>query len=149
AGDLCIFLASQAEALGCEIYPGFAATDILYNGNGEVIGVSTGDMGIDKAGQKTVNFQPGMHLHAKQTLFAEGCRGQLSQNLMNRFYLCEGVQPQTYGLGIKEIWQIPPEKHQRGLVIHTVGWPLDYATYGGSFIYHLSDNRVSLGFVVG
>ena len=147
--NLCQFLASQAEALGCEIYPGFAATDILYNGNGEVIGVATGDMGIDKEGNKTANYQPGMHLHAKQTLFAEGCRGQLSQNLMSRFQLRQGVQPQTYGLGIKEIWQIPAEKHQQGHVIHTIGWPLDNATYGGSFIYHLSKNRVAIGFVVG
>ncbi|WP_133127293.1 electron transfer flavoprotein-ubiquinone oxidoreductase [Legionella nagasakiensis] len=148
-GDLCKFLAAQAETLGCEIYPGFAATDILYNGNGEVIGVATGNVGIDKAGNKTANYQPGMHLHAKQTLFAEGCRGQLSLNLMNRFQLCQNVQPQTYGLGIKEIWQILPEKHRQGLVIHTVGWPLDHKTYGGSFIYHLSNHRVAIGFVVG
>ncbi|RUQ81495.1 electron transfer flavoprotein-ubiquinone oxidoreductase [Legionella septentrionalis] len=148
-GDLCRFLATQAEQFGCEIYPGFAATDILYNGQGEVIGVATGDVGIDKNGIKTANFQPGMHLHAKQTLFAEGCRGQLSQNLMNRFDLRQGVSPQTYGLGIKEIWQISPKQHKQGRVIHTVGWPLDQATYGGSFIYHLSNHRVAIGFVVG
>jgi len=148
-GELCQFLATQAENLGCEIYPGFAATDILYNGAGEVIGVATGDVGIDKEGKKTANYQPGMHLHARQTLFAEGCRGQLSQNLMNRFQLRQGVQPQTYGLGIKEIWQIPADKHKLGQVVHTVGWPLDKTTYGGSFIYHLSDNRVAIGFVVG
>ena len=148
-GELCQFLAAQAEALGCEIYPGFAATDILYNTNGDVIGVATGDMGIDKEGQATVNYQAGMHLHAKQTIFAEGCRGQLSQILMDRFQLRTNVQPQTYGLGIKEIWQIPPAQHQQGHVIHTVGWPLNQATYGGSFIYHLSDNRVAIGFVVG
>ncbi|WED44639.1 electron transfer flavoprotein-ubiquinone oxidoreductase [Legionella cardiaca] len=148
-GELCQFLATQAENLGCEIYPGFAATEILYNTHGEVIGVATGDVGIDKAGNKTANYQPGMHLHAKQTLFAEGCRGQLSQNLMRRFHLRDNVQPQTYGIGIKEIWQVAPEKHQPGTVIHTLGWPLDNTTYGGSFIYHLSKNRVAIGFVVG
>lgn len=148
-GELCQFLATQAEALGCEIYPGFAATQLLFNKNNEVIGVATGEVGIDKTGNKTANYQSGMHLQAKQTLFAEGCRGQLSQQLMNHFQLRQNAQPQTYGLGIKEIWQIPAEFHQQGLVIHTVGWPLDYATYGGSFIYHLSKHRVAIGFVVG
>ncbi len=148
-GELCQFLATQAENLGCEIYPGFAAMDLLYNKKNEVIGVATGSVGIDKEGRKTANYQPGMHLHAKQTLFAEGCRGQLSQVLMNHFKLRNNVQPQTYGLGIKEIWQIPTNQHKRGHVIHTVGWPLDPATYGGSFIYHLSNNRVAIGFVVG
>ncbi|STX42857.1 electron transferring flavoprotein dehydrogenase [Legionella donaldsonii] len=148
-GELCQFLATQAENLGCEIYPGFAATEVLYNEKGQVIGVATGDVGVDKSGNKTANYQAGMHLHAKQTLFAEGCRGQLSQILMHRFHLRNDAQPQTYGLGIKEIWQISADKHQRGKVIHTVGWPLDNATYGGSFIYHLSKNRVAIGFVVG
>lgn len=148
-GELCQFLATQAENLGCEIYPGFAATEVLYNEKGQVIGVATGDVGVDKSGNKTANYQAGMHLHAKQTLFAEGCRGQLSQMLMHRFHLRNDAQPQTYGLGIKEIWQISADKHQRGKVIHTVGWPLDNATYGGSFIYHLSKNRVAIGFVVG
>jgi len=148
-GALCRFLAEEAEKLGCEIYPGFAATELLYNDQGEVIGVATGDVGIDKSGQKTNHYQAGMHLHAKQTLFAEGCRGQLSQNLMSRFDLRNGVQPQTYGLGIKEIWRIKPENHHKGSVVHTIGWPLDSKTYGGSFIYHLSDNLVSVGFVVG
>ena len=148
-GELCQFLATQAESLGCEIYPGFAATTILYNKSGEVIGVATGDVGIDKQGKKTANYQPGMHIHAKQTLFAEGCRGQLSQNLISRFQLRNKLQPQTYGLGIKEIWQIPPEQHKRGHVIHTVGWPLDNATYGGSFIYHLSNDHIAIGFVIG
>lgn len=148
-GELCQFLATQAENLGCEIYPGFAATEVLYNEKGQVIGVATGDVGVDKSGNKTANYQTGMHLHAKQTLFAEGCRGQLSQMLMHRFHLRNDAQPQTYGLGIKEIWQISADKHQRGKVIHTVGWPLDNATYGGSFIYHLSKNRVAIGFVVG
>ena len=148
-GELCQFLAAEAERLGCEIYPGFAASEILYNGEGEVIGVATGSVGINKEGEKTANFQPGMHLHAKQTLFAEGCRGQLSQLLMDRFQLCSNSYPQTYGLGIKEIWQIPPEKHHQGEVIHTVGWPLDQETYGGSFIYHMSKHRVAIGFVIG
>jgi len=148
-GALCQFLATQAEALGCEIYPGFPAADILYDTDGNVIGVASGSVGIDKAGNETSNYQPGMHLHAKQTLFAEGCRGQLSQNLINRFQLDKNSQPQTYGLGIKEIWQIKPEKHELGKVVHTVGWPLDQKTYGGSFIYHLADNRIAIGFVVG
>lgn len=147
--ELCQFLSRQAEELGCEIYPGFAATDVLYNKAGEVIGVATADVGVDKEGQKTQNFQPGMHLHATQTLIAEGCRGQLSQSLMDHFQLRAAVEPQTYALGIKEIWQIPIEKHQQGLVIHSIGWPLDNATYGGSFIYHLSKKRVAIGFVVG
>lgn len=148
-GELCQFLAAEAERLGCEIYPGFAATEILYNEAGEVVGVVTGSMGINKEGEQTANYQPGMHLHAKQTLFAEGCRGQLSQVLMDRFQLRSNSYPQTYGLGIKEIWQIPPEQHHQGEVIHTVGWPLDQATYGGSFIYHISKHRIALGFIVG
>ncbi len=148
-GELCRFLATEAEKLGCEIYPGFAATKVLYNKANQVIGVSTGSVGIDKAGNKSPNYQPGMHLHAKQTLFAEGCRGQLSQTLMQHFHLRDKTQPQTYGLGIKEIWQVAQEKHHPGQVIHTVGWPLDNKTYGGSFIYHLSNNRVAIGFVVG
>lgn len=147
--ELCQYLATQAEALGCEIYSGFAAAKVLYNNTGSVLGVATGEVGIDKEGHQTANYQPGMNLHAKQTLFAEGCRGQLSQELMNRFQLCKDVQPQTYGLGIKEVWEIPADKHRLGEVIHTVGWPLDQATYGGSFIYHLSANRVALGLVVG
>lgn len=148
-GELCQFLATHAENLGCEIYPGFAATDVLRDKNGVVIGVSTGDVGVDKEGRKTSNYQPGMHLLAKQTLFAEGCRGQLSQKLMNRFHLRADSQPQTYGLGIKEVWQIPSAQHVLGQVIHTIGWPLNHSTYGGSFVYHLSDHRVALGLVVG
>lgn len=148
-GELCVFLAKQAEELGCEIYPGFAATEILYNHNNQVIGVATGPVGIDKENGKTSHYQPGMHLLAKQTLLAEGCRGQLSQYLMQRYHLRDTAQPQTYGIGMKEIWQINPELHYPGHVIHTVGWPMDHATYGGSFIYHLSNQRVALGFVVG
>lgn len=147
--ELCIFLAEQAEALGCEIYPGFAAANLLYNHENQVIGVATGDVGIDQAGKETINFQPGMHLLAKQTLLAEGCRGHLSRKVMNRYHLRDNVDPQTYGIGIKEIWQVEPAKHKLGTVIHTVGWPLDLTTYGGSFIYHFSKERVSLGFVVG
>lgn len=148
-GELCIFLAKEAESLGCEIYPGFAAQKVLYNDSDEVIGVETGNVGIDKQGQPTANFQPGMHLLAKQTLFAEGCRGQLSQTLMTRYHLRDKVQPQTYGLGIKELWQIKAKHHLPGQVIHTIGWPLNNATYGGSFVYHLSKRRVAIGFVIG
>jgi len=148
-GELCLFLANEAEALGCEIYPGFAATEVLYDNSNKVIGVATGPQGIDKNNQPTPNYQPGMHLLATQTLFAEGCRGQLSQQLMEHFNLRVGVQPQTYGIGIKELWRIPQEKHEQGRVIHTIGWPLDQNTYGGSFIYHLSENRLAIGFVVG
>lgn len=148
-GELCQFLATEAEALGCEIYPGFAASSVLYDNRGQVIGVSTGDVGIDKAGNKTTHFQPGMHLLARQTLLAEGCRGQLSEELMKRFQLRKDSQAQTYGLGIKEIWQVKPENHREGKVIHTIGWPMDRKTYGGSFIYHMSNHCVSIGFVVG
>ena len=122
---------------------------MIYNDNNQVIGVATGDVGINKEGKETANYQPGMHLLAKQTLLAEGCRGHLSRKVMNRYHLRDQAQPQTYGLGIKEVWQIDPTKHKLGTTIHTVGWPLDHATYGGSFIYHLSKQRVALGFVVG
>lgn len=148
-GELCQFLANEAEALGCEIYPGFAATELLYNDNGEVIGVATGPQGVDKNNQPTSNYQPGLHLLAEQTLFAEGCRGQLSQQLMRKFRLRQDAQPQTYGIGIKELWRIPHAQHQPGHVAHTIGWPLDNQTYGGSFMYHLSDCRLAIGFVVG
>lgn len=148
-GLLCRFLAEQAEALGCELYPGFAAVEALYNNQNQVIGVGTGSVGIDKNGKETSNFLPGMKLLAQQTLFAEGCRGQLSQHLMSRYHLRDQAQPQTYALGIKEIWKIDKKNHQPGTVIHTVGWPLDSKTYGGSFVYHLSNQRVALGFVTG
>ena len=148
-GELCIFLANQAESLGCELYPGFAAAEVIYNDQNQVTGVVTGSVGVDKKGKETSNYQPGMHLLAKQTLFAEGCRGQLSQNLMAHYHLRDNVQPQTYGIGIKEVWQVDEAKHKPGTVIHTMGWPLDQATYGGSFIYHLSNQRVAVGFVVG
>lgn len=147
--ELCKFLAKTAEDLACEIYPGFAATEVLFNDDQQVMGVATGAVGIDKSGHKTNNYQPGMHLHAKQTLFAEGCRGQLSELLIKRYHLRQHKSPQTYGLGIKEIWQSPNPIYKPGHVIHTVGWPMDHKTYGGSFIYHLSNNRIALGFVVG
>ena len=148
-GELCQFLAHEAEALGCEIYPGFAAAHLLYDQHDHVQGIATGEFGIDKDGKKTAHYQPTMHIMAKQTLFAEGCRGQLSQRLMKNFALRTDVSPQTYGLGLKEIWQIPTRQHHLGQVFHTVGWPLDTKTYGGSFIYHLTDQRVAIGFVVG
>jgi electron-transferring-flavoprotein dehydrogenase len=148
-GNLCRWLALQAEELGVEIYPGFAAAEVLFHDDGSVKGVATGDMGIGKDGQLTENHQPGMELHARQTVFAEGCRGSLTKTLFERFALRNGVDPQTYGIGIKELWEIQPERHQEGLVIHTVGWPLESDTYGGSFLYHLADNMVSVGFVVG
>jgi len=148
-GNLCRWLASQAEGLGVEIYAGFAAAEVLYDEKGRVRGVATGDMGIGKDGSKTEAFQPGIELHARQTVFAEGCRGSLTKTLFERFPLRDGVDPQTYGLGIKELWEVEPAKHRPGLVIHTTGWPLDSRTYGGSFLYHLEGNQVAVGFVVG
>lgn len=148
-GEFTQFLAKKAEELGVEIYPGFAASKVIYNKAGHVLGVATGDMGIDKEGKKTPRYQAGMHIHAKQTIFAEGCRGHLSGQIIQRFQLRQGKCPQTYALGIKEVWRVPEKNHQEGLVIHTVGWPLASDTYGGSFIYHLPNNRIALGFVVG
>ena len=148
-GELAKFLAGHAERLGCEIYTGFAATTLLYNDQGAVMGVATGDMGISKSEDKTPQYQPGIHLHAKQVLFAEGCRGELSQQLIKQYHLAAKTSPETYGLGIKEIWRVSPENHRLGEVIHTLGWPLDTSTYGGSFIYHFTDNQVALGLVVG
>jgi electron-transferring-flavoprotein dehydrogenase len=146
-GNVCRWLAQQAEALGVEIYAGFAAAETLFE-NGAVCGVATGDMGVVKDGSHKSGYQPGMELHAKYTLFAEGCRGSLSQELMAKFNLREGVEPQKYGIGLKELWQVAPEKHRRGLVLHSQGWPLDSRTGGGSFIYHFDENLVSIGFVV-
>lgn len=148
-GNLCRWLATQAEELGVEIYPGFAASEVLYNEDGSVAGVATGDMGIGKDGQPTANFTRGMELRAKQTILAEGCRGSLSKIILDRFGLSRGVQPQTYGIGIKELWEIDPAKHAQGSITHTFGWPLDNSTYGGSFLYHLENNQVVVGFVVG
>ena len=148
-GNVCRWLGEQAEALGVEIYPGFAAAEVLYHEDGRVKGVATGDMGIGKGGEQTERYQPGMELPARQTVFAEGCRGSLTKRLFERFGLREGVDPQTYGIGIKELWEVDPARAQAGLVIHTVGWPLDTSTYGGSFLYHLGSNQVAVGFVVG
>jgi electron-transferring-flavoprotein dehydrogenase len=148
-GAFAKWLAEQAQALGVEIYPGFAAAEVLYNDDGAVKGVATGDMGVDKKGEKTAHYQPGMELHAKQTLFAEGCHGSLTKTLFKKFDLRKDCDPQTYGLGVKEIWEIPAEKHQKGLIVHTVGWPMDMKTYGGSWMYHYGDNLVSIGYVVG
>lgn len=148
-GNLGRWLGEQAEALGVEIYAGFAAAEVLYDDSGAVKGVATGDMGIGKDGQPTGNYTPGVELHARQTIFAEGCRGSLTKTLMARFALRDGVDPQTYGIGIKELWEIDPAKSRPGLIEHTIGWPLDPKTYGGSFLYHLDNNLVSVGFVVG
>ncbi|SAK83720.1 electron transport protein [Caballeronia calidae] len=143
------WLGQQAEALGVEIFAGFAAAEVLYHDDGSVKGVSTGNMGVGRDGQPTDAFQLGMELHAKYTLFCEGARGHLGRQLSERFGLRDGVDPQVYGLGIKELWEIDPAKHKPGLVIHTAGWPLDSDTYGGSFLYHLDNNQVMVGFVVG
>jgi electron-transferring-flavoprotein dehydrogenase len=148
-GSVCRWLATQAEALGVEIYSGFAAAEVLYDETGAVRGVATGDMGIGKKGEKTAHYQPGIELHAKQTIFAEGCRGSLTKTLFEKFRLCDGVDPQTYGIGIKELWEVEPEKHVPGKVVHTVGWPMDKNTYGGSWLYHLENNQISVGFVIG
>ncbi len=151
-GRVCKWLGEQAEALGVEIYPGFAAAEVLFNDAGAVIGVATGDMGVGKDGEKKAEFQPGMELHAKYTLFGEGVRGSLSQELMKKFNLRDGVDPQKYGIGIKELWQIDPAKHVPGKVMHSQGWPLDSKTGGGSFLYHLTnenkDALVAVGFVI-
>jgi electron-transferring-flavoprotein dehydrogenase len=147
-GDLCRWLGREAEALGVEIYPGFAAADLLEE-DGRIVGIVTGDMGITRDGTPGPNYQPGMELRAAYTIFAEGCRGSLSKRLMTRFALRAGRNPQTYALGCKELWEIPKERHRPGLVVHTIGWPLDATTYGGSFLYHWGENLVSYGFVVG
>ncbi len=148
-GNVCRWLAEQAEGLGVEVFPGFAAAEVLYHEDGSVKGVATGDMGIGKDGEKKAHYEPGIELHAKQTFFAEGCRGSLSGVLMEKFNLRDGVDPQTYGIGIKELWEIDPAKHKKGLITHTIGWPMESKTYGGSFLYHLDDNLVSVGFVIG
>jgi len=147
-GNVCRWLAKQAEALGVEIYPGFAAAEILYTSERAVRGVATGDVGVAKDGTHKPDYQPGMELHAKYTLFAEGCRGSLSEALIAKFGLRAGVDPQKYGIGLKELWRVAPEKHQPGLVMHTQGWPLDAKTGGGSFMYHFEDHLVAVGFVV-
>jgi len=148
-GNVCRWLGEQAESLGVEIYPGFAGAEILYDDKGAVKGVATGDMGRLRDGSEGPNFQRGMELLGKYTFFAEGCRGHLGKQLETRYGLRDGVGPQTYGIGIKELWEIQPDKHQTGLVLHSGGWPMDPATYGGGFLYHLENNQVAVGLVVG
>src|SRR5579862_1576081 len=147
--NLCRWLGKEAEALGVEIYPGFAAAEVLYDELGRVRGVATGAQGIGKDGQPTAQFQPGVELIAKETLFAEGCRGSLTKSLEAQFDLRRDSGPQTYGIGIKELWEVDPAQHHPGRVIHTIGWPLDRKTYGGSFLYHLENRQVAVGFVIG
>jgi len=148
-GNLTRWLGEQAEALGVEIFPGFTAAEVLYNDDGSVKGVATGNMGIGKDGEPTDSFQLGMELHAKYTVFAEGARGHLGKQVIAKFKLDDGKDPQSYGIGIKELWEIDPARHKAGLALHSAGWPLDEMTYGGSFLYHMEDNKVVVGFVVG
>lgn len=147
-GNLCRWLAVQAEELEVEVYAGFAGAEVLYDDQGKVVGVATGDMGVGRDGSQTENYQPGVELRAQYTIFAEGCRGSLTKTLENRFNLRDGVQPQAYGIGIKELWEVDPARHHPGKVVHTIGWPMDHNTYGGSFLYHLEDNQVAVGFVI-
>src|SRR5262249_18875907 len=147
-GNVCRWLATKAEGLGVEIYPGFAAAEVLYGANGEVRGVATGDMGTGKNGAPKASFTRGMELTAKYTLFAEGARGSLTKALLARFGLDQGREPAKFGIGLKELWQVEPGRHRPGLVQHTFGWPLDNRTGGGSFLYHFDDNLVSVGFVL-
>jgi electron-transferring-flavoprotein dehydrogenase len=151
-GELCQWLGKQAESLGVDLFPGFCAAEILFSEKqtpSEIVGVRTGAMGIDKQGAKLPSYQPGVDILAKQTLFAEGCRGSLSQQLIKKFNLDEHSAPQIYGLGIKELWEINPDHHVPGKVNHTIGWPLDNSTYGGGFIYHLDKNLISIGLIIG
>lgn len=148
-GLLTRWLAEQAEGMGIEIYPGFAAAEVLYHADGSVRGIATGDMGIGKDGEATDNYAPGMELLAQQTIFSEGCRGSLTKGLIQKFNLDKDAQAQTYGIGIKELWEIDPAKAKPGYVQHSIGWPVDTKTYGGSFLYHLNDNQVAVGFVIG
>jgi electron-transferring-flavoprotein dehydrogenase len=148
-GNVCRWLGQQAETLGVELFAGFAGAEVLYDDKGAVRGVATGDMGVDRTGAQSAAWQPGIELVAKYTLFAEGCRGHLGKQLEQKYALRENVDPQVYGIGLKELWEVKPEKHQPGLVVHTAGWPLATDTYGGSFLYHLENNQVAVGFVVG
>ena len=147
-GNLCRWLAQQAESLGVEIYPGFAASEVLYDEKGAVRGVATGAMGIGRDGEKTAAYEPGIELHAKYTLIAEGARGSLAKELIAKYDLAKDSDPGKYGIGLKELWEIDPAKYKQGMVVHTMGWPLDSATGGGSFMYHLENNQVAIGFVV-
>ncbi len=148
-GNVSKWMAEQAEALGVEIFPGFAAAEVLYNEQGAVKGVATGNMGVGKEGEPTGDFQLGMELHAKYTVFAEGARGHLGKQLIARYKLDENRDPQSFGIGIKELWEIDPSRHQPGFVMHSAGWPMDSSTYGGAFMYHMEDNKVAVGFVTG
>ena len=148
-GNVCRWLGEQAEALDVSLFPGFPASEVLYHDDGSVKGVATQDMGVGRDGGPKGSFEPGVELHARITVFAEGCRGHLTKSLFERFDLRAGADPQTYGIGIKELWEVDPARHEQGLVVHTMGWPLDRSTYGGSFLYHLEDNQVAVGFVVG
>ncbi|MBC7214940.1 MAG: electron transfer flavoprotein-ubiquinone oxidoreductase [Burkholderiaceae bacterium] len=148
-GNVTRWLAQQAEGLGVEIFPGFPAAEVLYTEDGKVKGVATGNMGIGKDGEPTPDFQLGMELHAKYTIFAEGARGHLGKQLIARYALDAGCDPQSFGIGIKELWEIDPARHKPGFVMHTAGWPMDNKTYGGAFLYHMEDNKVALGFVTG
>ncbi|HAH11749.1 MAG TPA: electron transfer flavoprotein-ubiquinone oxidoreductase, partial [Alphaproteobacteria bacterium] len=147
-GNICRWLGKQAEALGVEIYPGFAAAEVLYREDGSVKGVATGDMGVGRDGSRKDAFTPGMELHGKYTLIAEGVRGSLAKMLIQRFGLDEDCEPQKFGIGLKELWEVPKTQHHRGMVVHSLGWPLSNSTGGGSFMYHFGDNLVSVGFVV-
>ncbi|MCG8314009.1 MAG: NAD(P)/FAD-dependent oxidoreductase, partial [Pseudomonadales bacterium] len=147
-GNVCRWLAQQAENLGVEIYPGFAAAEVLYNEDGSVKGVATGDMGVSMSGEQKASFQPGFELHAKYTVFSEGCRGHLGKQIIKQFNLDEGRAPQHYGIGIKELWDIEPEKHKPGLVMHGLGWPLtESSSTGGWFLYHAENNQVVVGLI--
>ena len=148
-GNLCRWLAEKAESLGVEIFPGFPASKLLYNNDGSVKGVQTGDMGIDKEGNKKDNFEPGIEIHGKVTVLAEGCRGHLGKEVINKFALSKKKSPQQYGIGFKEIWEIESKQHEEGTVMHTTGWPLNHNTYGGSFCYHAENNQVFIGYVIG
>ncbi|MCK6376821.1 MAG: electron transfer flavoprotein-ubiquinone oxidoreductase [Zoogloea sp.] len=148
-GNVVRWLGQQAEELGVEIYPGFAAAEVLFHEDGSVKGIATGDMGVERNGEPGPNYQQGIELHARQTVFSEGCRGSLTKGLFARYNLRDGADPQTYGIGIKELWEVRPEVHKQGLTMHTVGWPVSTDVYGGSFLYHLENNQVAVGFVVG
>ena len=147
--NLCRWLGQTAENLGVEIYPGFAASEVLFNDDNSVKGVATNDMGIDINGEKKDTYEPGIELHAKVTVFAEGCRGHLGKQLIKKYELDKESDPQQYGIGLKEIWEVPDENHDEGLVLHSAGWPLDNNTYGGSFVYHAANNQIYMGYVVG
>ena len=148
-GNVCRWLKEQAEELGVQVFEGFAAAEILYDDDGAVAGVATGDMGVGEDGEPKDGFASGYELHAKYTFFAEGCRGSLTKELFEKFDMRSDADPQSYALGIKELWEVDPEQHQQGRILHTIGWPLDTKTYGGSFLYHLEDNQVAVGFVTG